>query len=130
RSPIDGQIFAATRNAGGNYRGSGNGFEDLAISDLQRASRLLLPRRQRSWLGEHRNFRLPKCALPGIRDQPRTCLANDEYHSRCLEGFSDRADLSAASRSDAVPLFGNRAGETTVQRAFPPVDGIRSVSCA
>ena len=53
-----------------------------AISHLRRASRLLLPRRQRSWAGQHRNFRLSKSALPGIRDRSRTCLANDEHHSR------------------------------------------------
>ena len=47
-----------------------------------------------------------------------------------VEGFSGRAHLSAAGRSGAVPLFGSGAGETTIQRALPPVDAIRSGSRA
>src|SRR5882757_7679346 len=116
------------RDAGGNYFRSGNGFEHPAIFHLQRASRLLLPRRQRSWTGEHRNFRLSESTLPTICDRSWARLANDKHHSRRREGFSGRPHLSAAGRSGAVPLFGNGAGETTVQRALPPVDALRSGS--
>ncbi len=40
--------------------------EPLLARDVRQL--MLLPRRQRSWLGEHRNFRLSKSALPRICD--------------------------------------------------------------
>src|SRR6267154_808455 len=69
-----------------------------------------------------------KYTLPTICDRSWARLANDKHHSRRREGFSGRPHLSAAGRSGAVPLFGNGAGETTVQRALPPVDALRSGS--
>ena len=60
----------------------------LRYATFEELARLLLPRRQRSWPGQHRDFRLSKSALPRIRDRSRARLADDEHHSRCRKGFA------------------------------------------
>ena len=67
--------------------------------DYDAAGALLLSRRVRRRLAEHRGLRLPGPGLPRVRRVPRQGAATDQHPARCALGRRARPDLSAASPS-------------------------------
>ena len=68
----------------------------VALRHLCRPASLLLPRRERGRIGQHRDLWLSQSAVPGVRDRARARVANHQHHPRCRQRSAERSHLPAA----------------------------------